>query len=82
MHIRLFMLIFDLNRPILAYQRTKTCLYLSALFVLTIADTPLYACQAFLCLSVDELLRIMSIIVKKKSIYLKTTLFSRAVCPV
>jgi hypothetical protein len=62
------MLIFDLNRPILAYQHTKTCLCLSALFMLTIADTPLYACQAFLCLSVDKLLQIMSIIVEKNKI--------------
>ncbi len=66
-----------LIRPFCAYRRTNTFLCLSGLFMLTSAHVPFYACQAFLCLSVDELLQFVLIIVEKKmkSTYLETTVF-------
>jgi hypothetical protein len=55
-----------LNRPFLAYRCTETFLCLSGLFMLTSANIPLYACQAFLCLPDDEFVQIMPITVGKK----------------
>ncbi len=60
------MLILVLNRPFLAYRCTETLLCLSCLFMLTSANIPFYACQAFLCLTDDEFVQIMPIIVEKK----------------
>ncbi len=59
------MLILVLNRPFLAYQHTQTFLCLSGLFMLTSANIPFYACQAFLCLTDDKFVQIMPISVEK-----------------
>jgi hypothetical protein len=61
-----FYAFFSLERPFFAYRCTETILCLSVFFMLISADGPCYACQAFLCLSADEWLHFIPIIVEKK----------------
>jgi hypothetical protein len=63
---QVFLCFFSPERPFFAHRHTETILCLSGFFMLTIGDTPLYACQAFLCLSADKWLHFVPIIVEKK----------------
>ena len=77
------MLIFMLNRPFFAYQRTKTFLCSSGLFMHTSAHVNFYACQAFLCYRGRVAPNHGYHCGKKmKSIYLEMTVFWATVCPV
>ena len=65
MLIRPFYAFFFPREAFFALRRTETILCLSVFFMLISADGPFYACQAFLCLSADEWLHFMPIIVEK-----------------